>query len=202
MQKNNVFINCPFDSKYKPLFESIIFTTIDCGYIPRCAKEAEDSSQLRLDKIVKIISECQYGIHDISRTETSKKTSLPRFNMPFELGLFYGALIFGDKVQKTKKYIVLEKGKYRYHKFLSDIKGMDIHDHVNKPQKVINKIRNWLATHSKDRILPSGGMIYKKYMTFREKFFTSCSDYNLIPKEITFVDYVNLVSLWLKRYKG
>jgi hypothetical protein len=30
----NVFINCPFDSAYRPLFEAIAFATADCGYHP------------------------------------------------------------------------------------------------------------------------------------------------------------------------
>ena len=166
MNENYVFINCPFDPKYKLLFEAIVFTVIDCGYICRCAKELGGASQ-RLDKIVTIISECKYGIHDISRVETDRKKNFPRFNMPFELGLFYGAFFFGNKKQQGKRHIILEKEKYRYHTFISDIKGIDIHDHKNSPKIVITKIRDWLETYSKDKFLPSGGIIYKKYKIFK-----------------------------------
>lgn len=54
----NVFINCPFDVEYLPIFRAIIFTVFDCGYIARCAREIDDSSEVRIDKIIKIISNC------------------------------------------------------------------------------------------------------------------------------------------------
>jgi hypothetical protein len=82
------FINCPFDSEYKPLFEAIAFAVLACGIRPRCALEIDDSSEVRIDKIFKIIAECKYGIHDISRTEVTSASGLPRFNMPLELGNF------------------------------------------------------------------------------------------------------------------
>lgn len=80
----NVFINCPFDNKYSPLFDAIIFTIFDCGFIPRCTKEEEDSSNIRIDKIYRIIEECQFAVHDISRIELDKNNNMPRFNMPLE----------------------------------------------------------------------------------------------------------------------
>ena len=48
---DNVFINCPFDSAYKPLFDAIVFAVHDCGFVARCALEEEDTSQVRIDKI-------------------------------------------------------------------------------------------------------------------------------------------------------
>ena len=54
---NSVFINCPFDSTYRPLFEAVTFAAYDCGYFPRSAMEVEDSSQVRIQKIEQIIRE-------------------------------------------------------------------------------------------------------------------------------------------------
>ena len=88
---NNVFINCPFDSDYKPLFDAMIFTVHDCGFIARCALEEDDASQVRIDKIYSIIADCRYGIHDISRTQLDAASGFSRFNMPLELGIFLGA---------------------------------------------------------------------------------------------------------------
>lgn len=84
----SVFINCPFDAKYRSLFQAAIFAVFDCGYVPRCALEVYDSGQVRIDKIVGLIKRCRFGIHDISRTELDRKSRLPRFNMPLELGIF------------------------------------------------------------------------------------------------------------------
>ena len=99
---DNVFVNCPFDSAYKSLFDAMVFAIHDCGFIARCALEEEDASQVRIDKIYNIIAHCRYGIHDISRTELDKITGLPRFNMPLEFGVFLGAKKFGTTGQKKK----------------------------------------------------------------------------------------------------
>ena len=86
----NVFVNCPFDDGYKAQFRATVFTIMRCGCVPRCALEIVDSAQTRISKIQSIIAECRLGVHDISRTELNQN-GLPRFNMPFELGLFLGA---------------------------------------------------------------------------------------------------------------
>ncbi|MEK6375316.1 MAG: hypothetical protein AABO58_21790 [Acidobacteriota bacterium] len=87
--------NCPLDDVYRQLFEAVVFAVHDCGYIARCALEVDDASEVRIEKIAKIIASCKFGIHDISRTELDAGTDLPRFNMPLELGLFLGAKRFG-----------------------------------------------------------------------------------------------------------
>ena len=144
----NVFINCPFDDAYKHIFYAIVFTVFDCGYIARCSFEIEDSGEIRIEKITRIISQCQYGIHDISRTELDKETNLPRFNMPLELGMFLGAKRFGDIEQKKKICLILDKEPYRYQRFISDIAGQDIQSHNDEDSEAIRTIRNWLRNVS------------------------------------------------------
>ena len=146
---NSVFINCPFDGEYLPIFRAVIFTIFDCGYIARSAREVDDSSEVRIDKIIKIISECKYGIHDLSRTELDKKTNLPRFNMPLELGLFLGAKRFGAGIQKMKVCLVLDRAPHRYQSFISDISGQDIQSHNNEVSEAIRVVREWLNNASK-----------------------------------------------------
>jgi hypothetical protein len=41
----SVFINCPFDSQYKPLFEGIVFATSCCGLKPRCTLVAKSLTE-------------------------------------------------------------------------------------------------------------------------------------------------------------
>jgi len=48
---NNVFINCPFDNQYLELRNALVFTIFDCGYIPRCALEEDDSGSVRVETI-------------------------------------------------------------------------------------------------------------------------------------------------------
>src|SRR5688572_15103800 len=92
---NSVFINCPFDDDYWPMLEAIVFTVLACGFRPRSALEELDSGTVRLNKIERIIRACKYGIHDLCRVEPGAQTKLPRFNMPFELGLDIAAKAFG-----------------------------------------------------------------------------------------------------------
>jgi hypothetical protein len=84
----DVFVNCPFDRQYQSIFEAVILTIHACGFYSRCALEAGDSDQVRLDKIIRMIGECELGIHDLSQVDTDGQ--LPRFSMPLELGLFLG----------------------------------------------------------------------------------------------------------------
>ena len=35
-----VFINCPYDAEFAPLFDGIIFATVCCGFVPRSATES------------------------------------------------------------------------------------------------------------------------------------------------------------------
>ena len=100
--ERNVFINCPFDNNYSELFEALVFTVQISGFRPRCALEAGNAGKARLDRIVDIISECKYGIHDLSRTELDNLHGLPRFNMPLELGLDIGASRFGAGLMRGK----------------------------------------------------------------------------------------------------
>src|SRR5437868_12883314 len=109
----SVFINCPFDPLYQPLFRALVFVIEDCGYVARCALEVEDSGEVRVNKIIKIIKGCALGIHDISRTESNEE-GLPRFNMPFELGLFIGCAVYGVGAFKNKKALILDRERYRF----------------------------------------------------------------------------------------
>ena len=51
----NVFINCPFDPVFAPLFEAIVFCVHALGFRARCALERLDSSQVRIQKILQLI---------------------------------------------------------------------------------------------------------------------------------------------------
>ena len=89
-----------------------MFTVLDCGFSARCALEAEDSGEERIRKIKRIIRECRFGVHDISRVQLDAGTGLPRFNMPLELGIFLGAKRFGGRMQGAKSALILERDQY------------------------------------------------------------------------------------------
>jgi hypothetical protein len=55
-------VNCPFDDEYRPLLRAAIFTVQACGFTARIALENTGSEGVRLDRLVKIIGECELGI--------------------------------------------------------------------------------------------------------------------------------------------
>jgi hypothetical protein len=193
----DVFINCPFDRQYKSLFDAVIFTIFWCGFRPRCVLEIGDAAQIRIDKILNIISECKYGLHDISQTALDPRNKLPRFNMPFELGLFLAARRFGTGKQKQKACLIMDSKRYRYRKFISDISGQDIQAHGRNTKKVIKLVRNWLSDASRKKTVPGGSEIFRQYERFSRHLPTMCKDLKLRRADLTFNDYANIVSKWI-----
>ena len=128
----NVFVNVPFDKTYEPLFEALVFTTLRLRLRVRCALEHDDSGDIRLDKLVQLIRESPRSIHDLSRIEAGQN-DLPRFNMPFELGLALGAKRFGQRPGDRIKIMVAEP--YRLPAYLSDLGGNDPSAHQNDPAR-------------------------------------------------------------------
>jgi hypothetical protein len=63
----DVFINCPFSDDYRDHFRAIVYTVVRSGFTPRCARERDDAGEVRYEKICRIINDCAFGIHDISK---------------------------------------------------------------------------------------------------------------------------------------
>jgi len=126
--ENNVFINCPFDEEYVPLLRALVFTTIYLNLEPHFSQTIS-SSNIRINQIKQHIRNCKFGIHDLCRSKAMVVGELPRFNMPYELGLDIGACEYGGKLLKSKRILILETERYHYQKVLSDISGQDISAH-------------------------------------------------------------------------
>lgn len=194
----NVFINCPFDLRYQSIFRSIIFCIYDCGYVPRCALEDENGGEIRIERLYKLIKESRLSIHDISRTQLDKINKLPRFNMPLELGIFLGARKFGGKAHSNKTCLILDKDRYRYQKFISDIAGQDIRAHAGKPEKAISSVRNWIAANARGVAIPGAGTITSRYRKFQKQLPVMCQELGWDLEEISHPDFEHLVSRWLQ----
>jgi hypothetical protein len=198
---DNVFINCPFDKLYKPIFNALVFAVHDAGFVARCSLEVIDSGQTRLEKILSIIGECKYGIHDISRTETGGKTHLPRFNMPFECGLFWGCFEYGGKRHASKRTLVLDSDEYRYRASLSDIAGQDIQVHNNNARVAMDKVRSWLNAGSGRTTIPGGKAIWEHYVLFQRELTPILKRVGITRAELDapeyYPDYVTFIVNWL-----
>jgi len=195
---DSVFINCPFDNPYWPLFEAIVFCIIDCGFIPRSALEDADSGTIRLNKILGLLRGSQYAIHDLSRAELGNDSFLPRFNMAFELGLDLGCRTFGMRTLRRKRCLILDADQFRYRASLSDISGQDIRTHHNSPDEALTIVRQWLRTMSRRTTIPGAKLIKARFTTFNQQLPLLCDELGLDRLDLQFVEYVTLVGEWLK----
>lgn len=163
--ESNVFINCPFDSDYLPLLRSIIFCVIDVGLEPRIALETLNSGEPRIEKILRLVRECKFGIHDLSRIKARKKGEYFRLNMPFELGLDVGCRVYGGGDFAGKRCLILEEERYRYQAAISDLSNSDIEAHRNEPEFALRAVRNWLTIEA--RLSPPGPTtIWGRFLDF------------------------------------
>src|SRR6476620_808951 len=153
---DSVFLNVPFDAKYRRLFDALAFAIYVCGFVARSALETEDSGEARVVKILNIIAQSRLGVHDISRAGIDRNTGLARFNMPLELGFFLGAKRYGTARDRKKRCLVIDRDRYRYRSFCSDISGQDIKAHGDDPNEAIRAVRNWLSAQRPKIVIPSG----------------------------------------------
>ncbi|HEX6746093.1 MAG TPA: hypothetical protein VF092_02175 [Longimicrobium sp.] len=193
----SVFINCPFDGDYQPLFRALVFAVQYCGFVPRSALELDDGSEVRFGKLVRVIGESRYGIHDLSRTELDARSGLPRFNMPLELGLFLGAKYYGGGRHRAKACLIFDRERYRYQQFCSDIAGQDIRAHNGGEAELIRAVRDALATWRPGLPMPSGGIVHERYLRFVARLPRLASKTDLRVEELTFNDLTRLVKEWL-----
>lgn len=195
---HGLFINCPFDDDYRPLFDAIVFVVSACGLNPRSAREFVGSGAFRFENIVSLIRQCRWGIHDISRVELSDH-GLPRFNMPLELGLFLGASRFGGRTHQRKACLVLDSDPFRYRAMVSDMSGQEVSSHGGSPSAAIAAIRNWLSDSLPERgpPIPGPADIVSRYSRFRSELPALCRERRIQVAELTYKDYVGFVSRWL-----
>lgn len=204
----NIFINCPFDNDYYALLKPILFTCIFCKLVPRLS-ETQDGDDIRIRQIQKLIKQSKYSIHDISRilpssfpaknkSQKKDKYPLPRFNMPFELGLDLGCKHY---LKKDKKCLILEEKPYRYIEVISDIAGQDISNHKNDPFRAVKVVRNWIYTVTTDQKSkpPSYKVIWDLYNEFLFDYETSLKNEDIDPNKIWEIPFSEVID-WMKEW--
>jgi hypothetical protein len=200
--ESNVFLNCPFDRDYYPLLRPLVFTIIYVGFYPRIASERSDSGETRLDKICALICSSKYSIHDLSRLKAALVGELYRMNMPFELGLEYGARAFGSSPLDQKQCLILERERHDFPKALSDLAGVDIKSHSNEPDEVVRSVRNWFTETVGLRGLDSPTVIWYRFTDFASDFFDARQaegftdeDLNMMPIS----EYMDFIRDWIRK---
>lgn len=184
--ETNVFINCPFVDEFKKLLRPMLFSLIYFKLEPKIS-QTESSANVRVNQIKQHIRNSKFSIHDLSRSKPMKKNELPRFNMPYELGLDIGCATFGSKKYAGKKILVLETERYYYQKIISDIAGQDIESHNDDPATLIRKVRNWFSTVDSSNSYPSANKVWIAYNQFYDDITKT-----LIEEGFTLIEIENM----------
>ena len=196
---NHVFLNCPFDRTYQPIFEAVVFAVQLCGHHVRCALEENNSGEIRLDRLCRMIDDCPRSIHDLSRTELNEQ-ELPRFNMPFELGLAVGARQLGGKARQSKALIVMVSEPYRMPIYLSDLGGNDPFAHGRDPARAIAAVRGFLRAGD-GAPAPGARTIASRLAHFHSELPSMAKRRRIDPDELdsltSFPDFLYFVSTYL-----
>ena len=149
---NTVFLNIPYDKRFRSLYVAYIAGLVHLGFVPRMTLEFSGGKR-RLDKILALIQSCQYSIHDLSRVGLDRNPpyNTPRFNMPFELGL---AVAWEKSNQAKHTWFVFEAKAHRLEKSLNDLNGTDPHIHDGKVVGVMRELSNAFQRPGSQRTVP------------------------------------------------
>lgn len=197
---NNVFINCPYDKEFKRFMDVIIFTVIILGFTPRLALEASDSGENRIDKIIDLIKDSKYSIHDLSRMVASKSGEFFRLNMPLELGIDFGCKKI-VRQYNDKKLLILDREQYRFQKAISDLSGVDIKAYGKHEIKIVQCIRDWFVVTTHLRSVPCSDKIMQDYMEsfhpylLEEASLLGFNESNYIY-ELTTAEFMHYATKW------
>lgn len=198
--ERNVFVNCPLDDEYAPLLRPLLFTILALGFAPRIATERSDSGESRIDKIVQLIRESRYSVHDISRLVATQAGEFSRFNLPFELGIDRGAQLYGANHLRRKRMLVLDATQYDYKRALSDFSGSDIKHHRNGPPAIVRAVRDWFVETVGVESAPGATVLWYRYLDFTSAVYDfrkaagfSDDELNSMPVP----EYVRAIRKWI-----
>jgi hypothetical protein len=151
----SVFLNIPYDPAFENLLLAYISAISAFGFTPRATLEIP-FSQRRLDRIVELIAESDYSVHDLSRVQLDKAAPrTPRFNMPFELGVTVG---IGNP---KHAWVVCESKAHRIKKSLSDIDGTDAYIHNGTIRGVFRELCKAFVRSQRQPTVPEMMQIYR-----------------------------------------
>jgi hypothetical protein len=154
----SVFLNIPYDSAFEKLLLAYIAAVSAFGLTPRATLEVPFGKR-RLDRILSLISGSQYSIHDLSRVQLDRSSPrVPRFNMPFELGL---AVALSQRSKPRHQWIVCESRRYRLNKSLSDLDGTDPYVHGGTIQGIFRELSNAFVLVDRQLNVPQMMAVYR-----------------------------------------
>lgn len=164
----SVFINCPYDKEFIPLFDAIMLATVCCGFLPRSALESGTVAKSRMDRIAEAVFDSEYSIHDLSRCKGEGNENLARFNMPLELGIAMGFRFAAASEDERHDWLVLVRKGHPYTKVISDLAGFDPEQHDGTEEEIVRAVMRWLVTRD-DAIEATPQRVLEALPRFLEK---------------------------------
>jgi hypothetical protein len=162
----SVFLNIPYDAGFENLFLAYISAISAFGFTPRATLEIP-FGQRRLDRILTLVQQSKYSIHDLSRVRLDRTLPrTPRFNMPFELGL---TVALEKTTRSDHSWVVCESMKHRIKKSLSDLDGTDACIHGGTIRGVFRELSNAFVGSSRQ---PTVTEMMQIYRVLRAQFST------------------------------
>jgi hypothetical protein len=153
-----VFLNIPYDPKFKNLYLAYIVGVSALGLVPFATLGIPGDR--RLDRIFSLMQSCRYSIHDLSRVEIDAgPPRTPRFNMPLELGL---AIAWQRLGSPSHSWFIFETQLRRAEKSCSDINGTDVYIHDAEVRGVFRQLRNALVRPNNQPTVPQMIAIYEE----------------------------------------
>lgn len=165
----SVFINCPFDQEFEPLFDAVILATVICGFTPRSALETGTVSVPRMDRIRDALFSSRFSIHDLSRCRGQGSANLARFNMPLELGFAMARTFVAKGVKDSHDWLVLVPEGHEYLSFISDLGAFDPKTHRGSVETIVPPVVNWLVTRPEAPVSRFPDEVLQRFPGFREE---------------------------------
>lgn len=156
--RESVFLNVPYDARFENLLLAYIVGISAFGFTPRATLEIPFGER-RLDRILSLIRQSRYSIHDLSRVQLDRSAPrTPRFNMPFELGL---TVALEKSAHPDHSWIVCETLSHRIKKSLSDLDGTDAYIHDGTVAGIFRELGNAFVGSSRQPTVTEMSQIYR-----------------------------------------
>ena len=163
-----VFINCPFDEAYEPLFDGLLFVAVAYNFAPSTSYAEGDPGIARIERLREQLRDTPYSLHDLSRCTGEGALNIARMNMPLELGMAMMRQHLGDSVEglTAHQWAALVPEDRLADRFLSDLRGYDLLEYGGDDDLngLIARAAQFFATRSEVPLTPA--QILPGYETF------------------------------------
>ena len=97
---------------------------------------------------------------------------------------------------------MLDRERFRYQRFMSDIAGQDIHAHGGNVHRLIEEVATWLRDEARDPNVPGGRAIAAEFDRFHGELPAIAAAKQLQLEELTFKDLAAIAVAWIVADSG